>query len=92
MRLTALIVLFSLVFTMAAMAAMPHFPSARLFIFPGLLLAFKMLSGLGMNLTGRASLVWTLATVFNTLIYSVMMWFSFWLVRRFRPRKPSVQV
>ena len=91
MRLAALIVVFSLVFVVAALCAEPWFHSLRLFLFPGLAIAFEMLRAMGVKVAGRATFVWSLATIFNTILYSVMMWFSFWLVRRFRPSERPAQ-
>ena len=85
MRITVLIVLLSFVFVVALMCAEPRFPACRIYLFPGLAIAYGMVRALGMNLAGRATFVWALATVFNTLIYSVMTWVSFWAVRRFWP-------
>ena len=89
MRTTALVVLISFVFTMAVMCAEPRYPSCRLFLFPGLAMAFGVFRAVGLNLAGRATLVWSLATVFNTLIYSAMTLFPIWIVRRFWPRGHS---
>ena len=85
MRTTALIVLLSLVFVLVLMWAQPRHPYCRLYLFPGLALAFEMFRAVGINVAGRATSVWALAIVINTLIYSVTTWFSFWIVRRFWP-------
>jgi hypothetical protein len=85
MRITLLIVLLCLVFVVALMWAEPHHPAVRIYLFPGLAIAFGMVRALGMNLAGRATFVWALATLFNTLLYSAMTLASFWLTRRFWP-------
>jgi hypothetical protein len=85
MHTTALIVVLSLVFVVALMCAEPRFPSCRIYLFPGLALAFGMFRAFGINVAGRGTSVWALATVVNTLIYSVTTWLSFWMVRRFWP-------
>jgi hypothetical protein len=85
MRITALIVLLSFVFVVALMYAEPRHPSCRIYLFPGLALAFGIFRGLGINFAGRGTFVWALATVFNTAIYGVTTWLSFWMVRRFWP-------
>ncbi len=83
---TAVILLLSFVFTVVAMCAEPRFASCRILLLPGLAIAFGIFRALGVNLAGRATLVWSLATAFNTLIYSGMALLSFWIVRRFSPR------
>ena len=88
-RITALIVLLSFVFVVALMWGEPRHPSCRLYLFPGLIMAFGIFRMVGINVAGRATPVWALATVINTLIYSVTTWLSFWAVRRFWPGRRS---
>jgi hypothetical protein len=85
MRITVLIVLLSLVFVVVLMYAEPRHPACRIYLFPGLALAIGMFRALGINFVGRGTSVWAVATVVNTLIYSVTTWLSFWMVRRFWP-------
>lgn len=87
MRITALVVLLSFLFTVAVMCLEPRYPSCRILLFPGLAIAFGMFRVFGMNLAGRATLVWSLATAFNTVIYSAMTLLPLWILRRFWPRR-----
>jgi len=88
-RITALIVLLSLVFVLVLMYAEPRHPACRLYLFPGLALAIGMFRAFGINVAGRGTSVWAVATVINTLIYSVTTWLSYWMVRRFWPNRRS---
>jgi hypothetical protein len=86
---TVLTLLVSFVFTVTVMCLEPRHPSCRILLFPGLAIAFGMFRMFAVNVAGRATFVWSLATVFNTLIYSATTLLPLWIVRRFWPRRHS---